>query len=48
MHIGLYIVSGPYHDRQEINIIYFCLKSSIFLEGNVLLTSEERRFRQVR
>jgi len=29
----------PYRDLLEINITYFCLKSSIFSKGDVLLTS---------
>ena len=29
----------PYHDIREINITYFCLKSSIFFKVDVLLIS---------
>jgi len=27
-----------YHHRREINIVYFCLKASIFFNGGVLRT----------
>jgi len=29
----------PYRDLREINITYFCLKSSIFFKADVLLTT---------
>lgn len=30
-----------YHDRLDINIIYFCIKLSIFIEVAVLLTTRK-------